>query len=84
MPESRKLAWQCRRGNLELDLMLQHYLLHEFAPAGEADQKLFRKLLTLEDNQLFAILMGDTIAAEFPTSFIDKIRGIRHQRTAEF
>lgn len=83
MPEFRKLSWQCRRGNLELDLVLTHYLEYEFSAADDTERNCFRELLKLEDNQLFALLMGDTIAAEnFPSRFIDKLRNSRQAPAA--
>jgi antitoxin CptB len=50
--DSRRLKWQCRRGLLELDLILQRYL--EKHPH---DQTLFA-LLELPDNDLLDIAMG--------------------------
>jgi antitoxin CptB len=50
--DTRRLKWQCRRGLLELDLILQRYL--EKHPH---DQTLFA-LLELPDNDLLDIAMG--------------------------
>ena len=50
--DTRRLKWQCRRGLLELDLILQRYL--EKHPR---DQTLFA-LLELPDNDLLDIAMG--------------------------
>jgi antitoxin CptB len=47
-----RLKWQCRRGLLELDLVLQKYL--EQHPE---DRSLF-KLLDLPDNDLWDIVCG--------------------------
>ena len=51
-PDTHRLKWQCRRGLLELDLILQRYL--EKHPH---DQSLFA-LLELPDNDLLDIAMG--------------------------
>ena len=48
----RKLAWKCRRGLLELDLVLQKYL--ERTPYDEE----LVELLDLPDNDLWEIVSG--------------------------
>ncbi|GAB6141893.1 hypothetical protein JCM14076_26220 [Methylosoma difficile] len=54
-----RLKWQCRRGCKELDLLLEHYLKHVYSSAQLQEQRLFIELLTLEDNELLPLLMGD-------------------------
>ncbi len=50
--EHNRLRWQCRRGLLELDLILQKFL--EKYPA----EKGLRELLGLPDHDLLEIAMG--------------------------
>jgi len=47
-----KLKWQCRRGLLELDIVLERYLKR-----GEVDPRL-SELLDLPDNDLWDIVAG--------------------------
>jgi len=54
-----KLRWRCRRGTLELDLMLTRYLERCFVEADPAEQAAFLQLLTLEDSELMRYLMGE-------------------------
>ncbi len=55
-----QLRVRCRRGMLELDLILQHYLQHHYATAGRNEQKQFIQLLEMQDPQLYPLLTGIT------------------------
>ena len=56
-----RLQWACRRGMLELDIILGNYL-GEAYPALASDDKLrFISLLECADPELFAWLMGHAI-----------------------
>ncbi len=56
--ELNRLKWQCRRGLLELDLVLERFLRSE--AAGLTDQELARlgELLQTGDNDLWDIVNG--------------------------
>ena len=54
----RKLQWQCRRGMLEIDVMLQPFLEQQFLNLSETDQQIFERLLTENDQDLFDWLLG--------------------------
>lgn len=56
-----RLRWQCRRGMLELDLMLQPFVEENYKELSESSQAAFRKLLTYPDQELLEILMGNKI-----------------------
>ncbi|MCC6211352.1 MAG: succinate dehydrogenase assembly factor 2 [Burkholderiales bacterium] len=49
------MAWKCRRGLLELDLVLQGYLERHFR---EEDATALNGLLDLPDNDLWDIVSG--------------------------
>jgi antitoxin CptB len=57
-PNIAKLRWQCRRGMLELDVMLDRLLISTFPHLNEAEQLLFEQLLLVDDPTLYAWLMG--------------------------
>jgi antitoxin CptB len=59
--ELNKLRWRCRRGTLELDLMLTRYLERCFTSADSTEQSAFLHLLTLEDSELMHYLMGEQL-----------------------
>lgn len=53
----RRLTWQCRRGMLELDVLLLPFMQEAFANLAPADQQRFVKLLECEDQDLFGWFM---------------------------
>lgn len=57
--EIKKLRWRCRRGTLELDLMLVRYLDRCFAAADSDEQQTFLQLLELEDSDLLRYMLGE-------------------------
>ena len=71
-----KLHWQCRRGMLELDFVLQRYLDEHYETAAEEDRALFRDLLSAQDPELQAwILNGFPHPDARYQRLIDKMRG---------
>ena len=50
-PQQHRLRWMCRRGLLELDIILERFLLKNEAGGLE-------ELLQLPDNDLLDIVMG--------------------------
>lgn len=61
MSELNKLRWRCRRGTLELDLLLVRYLENCFLFAEPAEQQAFLNLLDCEDSELIRYLMGESL-----------------------
>ena len=53
-----RLRWRCRRGMLELDVVLARYLEHRYPVAPLSEQQAFESLLELQDPQLLAFVMG--------------------------
>jgi len=53
-----KLTWHCRRGMLELDLILQRFLVQGVDQLTNAQVDLFERLLTAQDPDLYAWFMG--------------------------
>lgn len=61
MTESDKvkpLQWQCRRGMLELDVILQPFLTEHFNNISEPLQQAFTELLKQADPDLYTWIMG--------------------------
>ena len=56
----RKLFWHSRRGMLELDLLLVPFFQDVFDDLAVEDQTLYRDLLVLEDQDIYALLMGSS------------------------
>ncbi|MCG6965994.1 MAG: succinate dehydrogenase assembly factor 2 [Chromatiaceae bacterium] len=71
------LRWQCRRGMLELDFVLERYLDRHYDAADQTEQGLFARLLSAQDPELqLWILNGVTHPDPAFQPLIAKIRGI--------
>ena len=51
--EQRRLAWRCRRGMLELDIVLQRFVLKHVNYLTTAEMQAFDALLELPDNEFW-------------------------------
>ncbi|MGB4498292.1 MAG: succinate dehydrogenase assembly factor 2 [Methylococcaceae bacterium] len=56
--KTSQLYWQCRRGSLELDLLLKNYLENQYLQATELERQQFAALLKLEDDELLPALLS--------------------------
>ena len=59
-----RLKWACRRGMLELDVLLGNFLENGYSKLADDDKRLFIKLLEYPDPELFAWLMGAELPAD--------------------
>jgi len=76
-----KLRWACRRGMLELDVLLGNFLEEMYCHLSERDQDTFRALLALNDQDLFNYLTGRDIPEnQTLIKMIEKIRTHAHTR----
>lgn len=71
-----RLRWRCRRGMLELDLLLQGFLDSGYTALSEPQQECFVTLLELPDQTLFEYLMGYREVKE--RELADVVARIRH------
>ena len=55
-----RIFWHSRRGMLELDLLLVPFVKDVFDDLALEDQILYRDLLLLEDQDIYALLMGSS------------------------
>lgn len=56
-----RLRWHCRRGMLELDVLLIPFLEGPFAALALEDQRLFERLIEGEDQDLFSWFMRSSV-----------------------
>ena len=76
-----RLRWACRRGMLELDVILQPWLDGNFDGLSRAEHLLFARFLESPDPDLFAWLMGyETPAPEY-ADLVARIRRFNDRRT---
>ena len=75
--DTEQLRWQCRRGMLELDFVLERYLRDHFATASADDKRRFQQLLSAQDPELQVWLLNG-VPHDDPAfqPLIDAIRGI--------
>jgi antitoxin CptB len=57
--ESRRLAWRCRRGLLELDIVLQRFVASQFTNLTNQELTALDALLELPDNDFWALLVNE-------------------------
>jgi antitoxin CptB len=56
--EYNRMLWHCRRGMLELDLVLRRFVDRHFAELTQEEKRDFYMLLELEDNELWGLVTG--------------------------
>lgn len=54
--EQRRLAWRCRRGMLELDIILQRFVQLHFDGLTLAQLQAFDEMLELPDNDFWVLV----------------------------
>lgn len=52
MSERSRLAWRCRRGTLELDILFERFLASGYDQLTDPQKAAFERLLECEDDQL--------------------------------
>lgn len=62
--ERLRLRWQCRRGMLELDLLLNRFLDLGFADLDPGQRATLERLLAYQDQILYDWLMGHAVPAD--------------------
>ena len=56
--EQRRLAWRCRRGMLELDIVLQCFVNEQFGGLTLAEMHIFDEMLELADNDFWELIQS--------------------------
>lgn len=59
-----KIRWQCRRGMLELDIVLEKFFDRSFSQLNPTEQQIFIKILNEPDPSLYAWLLGHEIPTD--------------------
>ncbi len=58
MENLHKLAWRCRRGTKELDVLMQKFLDKYYQTATPELQCAFEMMLDMQDPELYDLLIG--------------------------
>ncbi len=77
--ELRRLAWRCRRGMLELDIVLQRFIVLHFNDLTLAQLKAFDDLLELPDNDFWTLISSDRVTPKNADTVdvVNKIRALK-------
>ena len=59
--EQRRFAWRCRRGLLELDIVLQDFVQHHYDTLTLEELQEFDGLLALPDNEFWALVSSTNV-----------------------
>ena len=59
-----RLRSRCRRGMKELDVLLLRYVDEVYPAADESVQQAFRRLLSMPDPEILALLTGRSVAQD--------------------
>ncbi len=76
-----KVRWRCRRGMLELDVMLQSFCDAAYSGLSPLKQQLFEDLLEAEDQDLQLWLVGSEACSN--PKWQDLILVIRHMHSMQ-
>ena len=59
-----RLKWACRRGMLELDVLFIPFVDEAYDALSDQEQRVFERLLTEQDPDLFAWFMGHKVCED--------------------
>jgi len=62
-PSMSELRWQCRRGMLELDLLLNGFLETQYSQLNVSQREDFIMLLSYPDQTLYELLMDKMVSS---------------------
>ena len=88
--EQRRFSWRCRRGLLELDIVLQAFVSEQFDTLNMTELEAFNDLLALPDNEFWDLIntsknLKDTalLATRSLNDMLDKLRSVRLNHNQE-
>ena len=64
MKEFERARWRCRRGLLELDIVLQRFMDQHYAQLDEQGLEQFERLLSLPDNDLWDLIAARRVTID--------------------
>ena len=64
MSRLAELRWQCRRGKLELDIVLSGFMAQMGGELSDAELDVLAQLLALPDEELLDLILGKTAVSD--------------------
>ena len=74
MAQHDRIRWRCRRGLLELDLVLERFLANRFDGLDAETRTRFDELLDQPDNDLLDLALGRAEAAPRYRAVVEMLR----------
>ena len=73
----QRVRWRCRRGLLELDILLGRFVESHYARLSESEQETFEEFLDMADNPLWDLVSGrqDAVSGE-QAALLAKIKSV--------
>jgi antitoxin CptB len=75
MGDVDRVRWRCRRGLLELDLVLEDFLERCYGRLDAGERRLFDELLERPDNELLDLALGRQDPSERHRALVALLRG---------
>ncbi|MDD2720802.1 MAG: succinate dehydrogenase assembly factor 2 [Gallionella sp.] len=73
--EQARLRWRCRRGLLELDIVLGRFVETQHDDLSASERQIFDEFLDMPDNPLWDMISGRKEAAtEAQAALLEKLR----------
>lgn len=80
LPSAASIRWQCRRGMLELDMLLLPFFNTVYETLAVEQKKAFIDLLTFPDQEIYAFLLARQISDSLTLqSIVQRIREFSQQ-----
>ena len=64
MSELRRVRWRCRRGLMELEIILDRFLQTHYATLSASEHTAFNELLIYQDADLWSLVSGEASEPE--------------------
>lgn len=74
------LRWRCRRGMLELDILLNQFINNDYSKLGVEEKNVLDRMLDYPDQLLFDLFLGHMESSD--NSVTDLVKTIRKSTTA--
>lgn len=74
---AQRIRWRCRRGLLELDILLLRFVERHYGTLSAQERLTFDEILDMPDNPLWDIISGRQEAASEPMrAVLEKIKSV--------
>jgi succinate dehydrogenase flavin-adding protein (antitoxin of CptAB toxin-antitoxin module) len=77
MADFDRIRWRCRRGLLELDLVLEAFLARGYEGLDAGERKLFDELLERPDNDLLDLALGRREPEPRYRAVVERLRAVQ-------